>query len=134
MENVLSVLILKKNTNMPHLSLEELDVYNLSMSFGEKIYRIVSQWDYFHKNSLGKQLISSADSIAANIAEGYGRFYYKENKLFCYYARGSLTETKSWLKKANTRKLISDEDYNLLVKEAETLHLKLNAYIKSLGK
>ncbi|WP_218134326.1 four helix bundle protein [Mucilaginibacter sp. P25] len=59
----------------------------------------------------------SSDSIGANIAEGFGRFHYKENKKFCYFGRGSVIETKGWLKKANTRSLISDEDYQTLLKE-----------------
>lgn len=77
------------------MKLEELNVYNLSMELGEIIWGIVEKWNYFEKDTIGKQLVRAADSIAANIAEGYGRYHFKENKQFCFYSRGSLFETKT---------------------------------------
>jgi four helix bundle protein len=94
---------------------------------------IVSKWDYFAKDTVGKQLVRSVDSIAANLSEGYGRFHYKENKQFCYYSRGSLYETKTWLKKAHDRRLIVDNDFQSLQNDLETIAYKLNNYIKSIG-
>jgi len=85
------------------------------------------------KLEVGKPLVRAADSIAANIAEGYGRYHYKENRLFCYYARGSLMETKMWQLKATHRGRISYEDHDGIVTEPDILHFKLNAYIKSIG-
>ena len=77
----------------------------------------INDWNYFTRNSLGNQLIRAADSIAANLSEGYGRFYYKENKQFCYYSRGSLCELKTWLIKAHTRALIKGSDFEELIDE-----------------
>ncbi len=119
---------------MKQNKLEELVLYQLSMELGESIWDIVVKWDFLAKDTVGKQIIRSSDSIAANIAEGYGRFHYKENKQFCYYSRGSVLETKTWLKKANQRKLITDEQHSLFLLKLETIHFKLNAYIKSIGK
>lgn len=116
------------------MKLEELQVYQLSMEVGEKIWRIVKDWDYFTKDTLGKQLVKSADSIAANISEGFGRFFYKENKQFGYYARGSLFETTTWITKARNRNLISEEDFQLLRKSLTNIGVKLNNYLKSIGK
>ncbi|MFQ5676194.1 MAG: four helix bundle protein [bacterium] len=94
------------------MKLEEIHVYNLALDLGGKVWGIVKGWDYFAKDTIGKQLVRSADSVAANISEGYGRYYYKENKQFCYYSRGSLFETKTWLTKAHKRSLIDDETFN----------------------
>ena len=115
------------------MKLDELVVYQLAMDVGEKVWAIVSKWDYFAKDSVGKQLVKSVDSIAANISEGYGRFHYKENKQFCYYSRGSLYETKTWLNKAYDRGLIINDDFQSLEKDFETIAYKLNNYIKSIG-
>ena len=115
------------------LKLEDLDVYNMALSIGEDVWKAVAPWSYFDKDTVGKQLIRSADSFAANIAEGYGRFHYKENRLFCYYSRGSMMETRTWLSKARARNLISDKMYAELSARLDNLHLKLNAYIKSIG-
>ena len=75
--------------------LEELKVYQLAMNIGEQVFDITVKWDLFNKKRLSDQYLRAADSIALNISEGYGRFHYKENKNFCWYARGSLFETKT---------------------------------------
>jgi four helix bundle protein len=68
------------------------------MEVAEKIWEIVICWNYFEKDTAGKQLIKAVDSVAAKLSEGFGRYFYKENKQFCYYSRGSLFETKTWLR------------------------------------
>ena len=93
------------------MKLDELNVYKLSMEMAERIWEIVLKWDYFQKDTMGKQLVRAADSIAANLSEGFGRYHYKENVNFSYYSRGSLFETKTWLTKAHNRNLITDESF-----------------------
>ena len=114
--------------------LEELQIYQLSMTLSDQIWDKVTKWDYFAKDTVGKQLVRSADSISANISEGHGRFHYKENVNFCYYSRGSLQETKTWITKAYKRKLLLEDEYNSLYQQLNTLSVKLNNYIKSIGK
>ncbi|MGM9478691.1 four helix bundle protein [Pedobacter sp. GSP4] len=114
--------------------LEDLEIYNLAEIISDKIWNIVVNWEYLAKDTIGKQLCRAADSISANIAEGYGRFHYKENKNFCYYSRGSILEVKSFLRKSKNRNLIPEEIYAELYAELQTIHLKLNAYIKYIGK
>jgi len=115
------------------MKLSELEVFNLAMELGEMVWKEVLAWDYFAKSTLGKQIVNSTDSVAANIAEGFGRFHYQENKHFCYISRGSLTETQVWLKKAANRNLIAIDALHIYNDKIDLLHLKLNAYIKSIG-
>ena len=115
------------------MKLEELQVYHLSMEVGEKVWNIVSDWNYFDRDTIGKQLVRSIDSVAANLSEGFGRFHYKDSKNFSYYARGSLYETKTFLVKANKRALISDDELQLLLTEIKNIGIKLNNYIKTIG-
>jgi four helix bundle protein len=84
------------------MEVEDLRVYQLSMGVAEQIWDLVQEWDWFAKDTIGKQLVRSSDSVAANLSEGFGRFHYKESKNFAYYSRGSLYETKTWLTKAVT--------------------------------
>ncbi|MBW2171114.1 MAG: four helix bundle protein [Deltaproteobacteria bacterium] len=63
-----------------------------------------------YKATIGKQLVRAADSISANLAEGHGRYHFNDRLNFCYYARGSLEETKSWISKATRRGLMPPED------------------------
>jgi four helix bundle protein len=34
---------------------------------------MVAEWETFAKETLGKQIVRSADSVGANISEGFGR-------------------------------------------------------------
>ena len=115
-------------------TLEGIFVYNKAMDIGSMVWEITGNWNYLARDTVGRQWIKSADSIAANIAEGYGRYFFKENRLFCYYSRGSLMESKCWLTKAFQRKLISQEEYLSLKKEQDILGRSLNNYINSIGK
>jgi len=115
------------------MKLEDFKVYNLAMDLGEEIYNYVIKWDYFQKDTIGKQLVRASDSIAANLSEGMGRFHYKERKNFSYYSRGSLFETKTWITKANSRGLIDDENHERFLDQIENIGIKLNNYIKTIG-
>ncbi len=115
------------------IDLKDLEVYKLSEELSDMIWNIVIKWDYFAKDTLGKQLVKASDSIAANIAEGYGRYHYKENKNFCYFARGSLEETKTWLRKSIRRGLINQSKHQELLDIIKKLPKLLNSYIKSIG-
>jgi len=115
------------------IKLIDSEVYKVAMEIGDKVWEIVNKWDHFNKDTLGKQFTKAADSMALNIAEGYGRFFYKENKNFNYYSRGSAFESTSCLRKATQRKLINEET-NLELRKLFERYLKLiNGYIKSIG-
>lgn len=114
-------------------SLDDFKVYQLAMKLGEVVWNIVKKWDYFCKDTIGKQLVRSSDSIAANLSEGLGRYHYKETKNFTYYSRGSLFETKTWLTKAHNRKLIGDVKFEDLLKQLDSIGIKINNYINTLG-
>jgi four helix bundle protein len=115
-------------------TIDTLEVYLLANELSDDIWHVVSEWKIFEKDTIGKQVVRSADSISANIAEGYGRFSYKENRQFCFYARGSILETKTWLLKAKNRNLIAEDVYESLFSKLELIHIKLNAYVKYIGK
>ena len=115
------------------IRLDDLEVYKIAMEIGGIIWNTVSKWYPFDKDTLGKQLVRSADSMALNIAEGYGRFSYKENKNFCYYARGSAFETFTSLKKAFDRRLITENELIDFKAKFERFFKLLNPYIKSIG-
>jgi len=116
------------------MKLEEFRVYQMAMDIGEEVWSIVEKWDYFAKDTIGKQFVRAIDSVAANLSEGFGRYHYKEAKHFSYYSRGSLYESKTWLTKANNRKLVTDENFERLIAEMDSIGVKLNNYINSIGK
>lgn len=118
---------------MTKLLFEDLEVYKTANEIGKQVWNLASNWDYFARDTLGKQIVRSADSIALNICEGYGRYYFKEKKLFYYYSRGSLYETFEALKKARERNLISETEFESLSSIINKFAIKLNNFINSVG-
>jgi four helix bundle protein len=110
------------------MKLEDLEIYNLAMLMGDQVWEIVEGWDYFAKDTVGKQWVRAIDSVAANISEGFGRNTFKDSRSFYYIARGSLYESKTWLDKAKNRKLILVE-YQTLLDNHNKLGIKLNNFI-----
>ena len=117
---------------MDVVKLEDLEIYQLALEIGEYVWDIVNKWERFPRQTTGAQFVNAADSVSANIAEGYGRYFYKDRKQFCYYSRGSLMETKNWVEKSFKRNLINQTAYDYLITRLQTLHHKLNIYIKKL--
>ena len=79
-------------------SLETLEAWKKAKEFALRVYReVLPLLPSEEKWNLNQQLRRSSNSIPANIAEGYGRFYYQDNIRFCYNTRGSLEETLSHL-------------------------------------
>jgi four helix bundle protein len=110
----------------------DLNVYKEALDFSNKIWMFCKQFDYFTQQTVGIQLVKSTDSISANIAEGFGRYHYKENIHFCYYARGSVEETKDWLRKAFYRDIIPKQLENKTFDEITIIYKKINNYINSI--
>ena len=119
---------------MERTNFEKLRIYQLSEELSDKIWQIVLGWNNFSRDTVGKQIVRAADSIGANIAEGTGRYTIVENKRFAHIARGSLNETKHWLRRAFKRNLLSEEQVQELKPLINELAPKLNAYIKALVK
>ncbi len=118
---------------MAKTNFENLRVYQLSEDLADEIWSIVIKWDYFAKDTVGKQLVRSADSVGANIAEGEGRGSYQDNRRFIKISRGSLQETQHWLRRAFKRNLLTKEQIETLKPIIQKLSPTLNAYLSSIG-
>ena len=118
---------------MSQTNFQKLDVYKLAEKLADEIWNIVIKWDALPKDTVGKQIIRSADSIGANLAEGDGRGSYQEHRRFIKIARGSLYETKHWLRRAYTRQLLTSTQVETLKPLIDELSPRLNAYLKSIG-
>jgi four helix bundle protein len=115
--------------------LKRLQVWVRAKDFAVKIYKnVLPLLPAEEKWNLGQQLRRSSLSISANIAEGYGRFYYQDNVRFCYIARGSLEETLSHLIFAFEVDFIPESLYKELENEGDEIDKMLNGYIGYLKK
>ena len=107
----------------------ELDIYKLAEDLSDMVWYDFDNWSKKVQITIGYQIIKSSDSIAANIAEGYGRFSPSDRKKFYLYSRGSLDETKSWLRKLIRRQIVSEQKAAQYKEIIDKLDLKLNAFI-----
>ena len=92
-----------------------LEVYDLTGRFPkEELFGLVSQ------------MRRAASSVAANIAEGFGRYHFKDKIRFYQQARGSAVEMQNHVFLA--------QDLNYLPKtEARNLFIKLDEVLRELN-
>lgn len=82
-----------------YLTIQKLSAYNKSFDFSNEVWDTVITWNFFAKDTVGKQFVKAADSISANIAEGFGRYSKKDKVRFYRISLGSLEETGDSLQK-----------------------------------
>jgi four helix bundle protein len=100
------------------LAFNELAVYRLAGALADDIRSCVRTWDSLDIWSSGIQLVRSADSVAANIAEGSGRRSFRDQLRFYVIARASLHEVRHWVTRATTRGLTLPADVDGRADEA----------------
>jgi four helix bundle protein len=111
------------------LALEDLRILKAAETTCDNLWKRVAHWGPFARDTVGKQLVEAADSIGANIAKAYGRFYYGEKLTFLNYSRGSLFETKYWLNRARARELLEAETVQAYAIDLTDLARQLNALV-----
>jgi four helix bundle protein len=110
-------------------SFMELEVWQQARIFKMDLYVLLKQFPSDEKFGLTDQLKRASRSIASNIAEGYGRFSYKDQLHFCIQARGSLFECQNHIIDAYDCQYISEENKCLFLGKADHLSKLLNGYI-----
>ncbi len=83
---------------------------------------------------LGQQLLKSATSIAANIAEGHGRFAAGAYRNHLSIARGSGNETLSWLDLLRRGGYISPEREEELMRRCDEILRMISAQMIELDR
>jgi four helix bundle protein len=110
-------------------SIEDLDVFKQIENIEDAIWAEVVGWNTLSIDTIGKQLIRSSDSVGANMVESDGRYHYKDILNFLYISRGSLKESRFWLRRAVKRKIITEERYKYFTDELTSVLKQLNSLI-----
>jgi four helix bundle protein len=76
---------------------KDLDTWESSLNLALKIYHTTENYPREERFGLVSQLRRAANSIGANVAEGYGYYHYKNKLRFYYQARGSIKEVEHFL-------------------------------------
>ena len=114
-------------------SFEDLDCFKICKDLRLEISELVKSFPISEQFRLNDQMIRCSRSITNNIAEGYGRFQYKENIQFCRISRGSLYELLDHIQIANENQFITSQQKLELEKKIETSLKLLNGYINYLN-
>ena len=107
-------------------SVFDLEVFTLSHAFAMNVFQHTRQFPKEEKYSLTDQIVRASRSVAANIAEGFGkRSYENEFKKHLVYAMGSLEETKAWLLFAKDCNYLTKEAYKSFSEKCDVIGSKL---------
>ena len=112
---------------------ESLDIWQLAIQFGQKLFEVSDQFPQHAQYNLGNQLRSAALSISNNIAEGSGSESKFEFKSFLNYSIRSTYETASILFFARNRNYLAEARFKELYSESEILARKIRTFRKVLG-
>jgi four helix bundle protein len=110
---------------------KDLDVWQVARDLRTEMYKVARWLPDFEKFALATQIRRAASSVTANIAEGFGRFSYRENAQFCRQARGSLFELRDHLTTCTDQKYIDLKESQRLDTMAQRVAQILNGYLRS---
>ncbi len=112
-----------------YLRLNDIEAYTLAFHLSNDVWQIIRTWDKFSQWTIGKQFTEAIDSIAANIAEGFGRYSKKDKVKFYRYAYGSTSESLDWNEKAFRRGILSKIQYQKIYAQLKVIPKKLHSLI-----
>ena len=113
---------------------EDLKIWQMARKFRKNIYGTAKKFPKFEQFGLASQIRNAAISITANIAEGHGRYHYKEEMQFMRIARGSLNEVLDHLYTAIDEEYITQKSFDSLYGGGRELEKAINGYIGYLQK
>ena len=109
-----------------------LDVWQRAIELVESVYLLTAKFPSTEKFGLTSQIQRAAVSIAANIAEGYGRSHRGDYLHHLSISRGSLMEVETHLTLAARLKLVSRQDVIVAWKLSQQVGQMLTKLIASL--
>ncbi len=99
----------------------DLKVWARGMEVAAAVYEISKKMPQVERYGLTSQMLRSAASVPANIAEGYQRGTRKDYAHFVSIARGSLAETETFLLLATRVGLLTPEQTQPILDQVEEL-------------
>lgn len=112
----------------------DLVTWKLARELRKTAYLLARKLPSREQYVLASQLSRAAISVTANIAEGFGRYSFRENVQFCRQARGSAYEVRDHLTTALDGGFLSQEEWKTLDDLAQRVIQVLNGYIRSTQK
>ena len=112
------------------LKLNDIEAYRIAFHLSNYVWNVVTKWRHFERSTIGEQFVEAVDSISANIAEGFGRYFKKDKIKFYWYSTGLVKEGFDWNEKSKIRQLLTKEEYEHIISELQKLPEAINRLIK----
>lgn len=109
--------------------LEGLEAWQEAKKLCNGIYEITKIYPQEEKYNLVKHLRESGRGIMGNIAEGFGRYFYKGSMQFYDIARGCLNEVKSDIYLSYDQGYIKKEIFERFLRQIEKVDNKIGGLI-----
>jgi len=109
---------------------EDLNAWQEARILNNMIYKLtqrLSKADF----DLARQMRRSSISIMANIAEGFGRYSFKDKGQFFTISRGSIAELKSHCYVVLDLRYFSKDEFAQVYKQFETVGKLISGLIKA---
>jgi four helix bundle protein len=111
--------------------IETLEFFQDLEGLSDDLWKQVSDWKPFWRDSIGSQLVRAVDSIGANLVEGDGRHSDKESLHFFSIARGSAREARYWLNRCYKRNMMEASVTENYLTRLTSIMKRLNSLITS---
>ena len=98
-----------------------------------KIYKSTASFPKNEEFGLSSQIRRAASSIGANIAEGFGRFHFKDKARFFQNSRGSAFELQNHIYLARDLGYINNKDAIETSLEVDEILREINGLIRSIS-
>src|ERR1035437_333662 len=114
---------------MALFNFEELEVYQVARGFKKRVYKLANLVPEEERYRLRLQMRKAALSMTNCIAEGHGRFTWKDRIHFMRESRGSLNEIVDDINDAEDLDYAKPAHLQDLKTDADRVHQLMNGYI-----
>ena len=113
----------------PHVPMEDMEMFRTFVEVADEIWPMVKTWTVLAQDTIGVQIIRYADSVGANLVEGYSTYTTADSLNFFMIARASARETRYWIEQALVRSLITRDKAASLTEKIHRATRQLNSVI-----
>src|SRR4249919_2088673 len=99
------------NVGQAYLDFTNLELWRKARELKNNIFLLTKRFPFDERFRLADQLIRASRSICASIAEGHGRYTFKDQIHFCIISRGSLSEVKNHIIDARDCEYILENEF-----------------------
>jgi four helix bundle protein len=109
--------------------IENLKIYLLAERIEIFLHKLTGKYPADEKYRMVDQIRRASNAISSNIAEGYGRYSYKEKIRYMHIARGEASELKQLMIRSYKKEYIKKESSDFIEGKITELMKGINGYI-----